>query len=79
MAGETKQPFALVTGASGFVGSALVRRLVREGYRVRAFMRRLVLARLQAELGWKPAIDLDQGMERAAAWLHQSGALNKED
>jgi dihydroflavonol-4-reductase len=34
-----KKPWILVTGASGFIGGALVRRLVERGDRVRAFVR----------------------------------------
>ncbi len=36
---DSAAPFALVTGASGFVGARLVRRLVERGERVKAFVR----------------------------------------
>lgn len=41
----------LVTGASGYVGSRLVRRLVEEGYYVRAFVRELSHISLLEQLG----------------------------
>lgn len=41
----------LVTGASGFLGIHTVRRLVAEGYRVRAFVRKLSNIRKLEELG----------------------------
>lgn len=40
MTGKTKSPLALVTGASGFIGSHLAEGLLREGFRVRALVRR---------------------------------------
>ena len=36
-------PVVLVTGASGFIGSAVVRALLRDGYRVRALCERFPL------------------------------------
>ena len=41
----------LVTGASGFVGLHTVRRLVKEGYKVRAFVRKLSYIKQLEELG----------------------------
>ena len=36
---ECRRPLALVTGASGFIGSELVRKLSLHGYRVRVLLR----------------------------------------
>lgn len=52
---------AFVTGGSGFVGGALIRRLVADGWRVRALARSERSARAVAGSGAEPAMgDLDQ-------------------
>ncbi len=79
----------LVTGAGGFIGSHLVERLVREGHRVRAFVRyngrddRGHLDRLDPDV--RPEIEVNRGdlkdpeaVRRAVAgqeWVLHLGAL----
>jgi nucleoside-diphosphate-sugar epimerase len=62
-------PAAFVTGGSGFVGGALIERLVREGWDVRALARSERAADRVRELGAEPASgDLDdRGSLRAGA------------
>jgi dTDP-glucose 4,6-dehydratase len=67
---------ALVTGAGGFVGSHLVEALVREGYRVRGFVRYTSTARA----GWletlapsaRDALDVVAGDLRDAEAVHRA-------
>ncbi len=49
----------LVTGASGFIGSRLVQRMVRDGARV---------------LAWEPRVGLDEGLARTIDWLRENRA-----
>ena len=58
---ERHGPRVLVTGGTGFVGQAVVRRLIGEGYRVRVLARKLArvdsLADLGAEVFWGDVAD----------------------
>ncbi len=65
-------PRVLVTGATGFVGRALVKALVREGYEVRATTRDLARAPSMPGVEWvrcdvNTAVDLDRAMEGVGA------------
>jgi 2-alkyl-3-oxoalkanoate reductase len=70
----------LVTGASGSLGSAMVRRLVAEGHRVRAFVRRLpepVLEHVDyvvGNLGDPEAVD--RAVDGAGVVIHAGAALS---
>jgi nucleoside-diphosphate-sugar epimerase len=58
---------AFVTGGSGFIGCALVRRLVADGWTVRALARSDASARVVSERGAEPVRgDLDDGASMAA-------------
>jgi nucleoside-diphosphate-sugar epimerase len=58
---------AFVTGGSGFIGGALVRRLVADGWTVRALARSDASARVVSERGAEPVRgDLDDGASMAA-------------
>ena len=62
-------PTAFVTGGSGFVGGALIRRLVRDGWTVRALARSSAAEAAVREAGAEPARgDLNDGaaLERGA-------------
>ncbi|HVJ78750.1 MAG TPA: NAD-dependent epimerase/dehydratase family protein, partial [Hyphomicrobium sp.] len=61
---------AFVTGVSGFVGSAVARRLLDEGFAVRALVRRSSNRANLAGLG----LDVVEGDIRDAAILHQAMA-----
>jgi nucleoside-diphosphate-sugar epimerase len=73
---------AFVTGASGFIGGALTRRLLSEGWRVRALARSDASAEKVASLGAEPARgDLGDpgairaGAERAELAFHAAAAV----
>jgi nucleoside-diphosphate-sugar epimerase len=73
---------AFVTGGSGFIGGALVRRLVGEGWKVRALARSDRSAERLAELGAEPARgDLDDassirsGAEGCEVAFHAAAAV----
>ena len=57
----------LVTGGTGFVGRALVKRLIAEGYAVRVLARKLArvepLIKLGAEISWGDVADLESFSE----------------
>ncbi len=53
MTGTAKSPLALVTGASGFIGSHLAEGLLGEGFRVRA------LVRTTSNLNWLQGLELE--------------------
>ena len=64
---------AFVTGGSGFIGGALVRRLVTDGWTVRALARggawlsapeaTIDITRARNELGYAPVRTIDEGLE----------------
>jgi nucleoside-diphosphate-sugar epimerase len=64
---------AFVTGDSGFIGGALVRRLVADGWTVRALTRgdawlsavetTIDSTRARTELGYAPVRTIDEGLE----------------
>jgi len=71
----------LVTGASGFVGRAVVKRLARDGYEVRAASRRAVVGvpesinvvegiDLTPDFDWDPVVAGCQSIVHAAARVH---------
>lgn len=55
-AGASQHPAVLVTGATGFVGAALLRRLIAAGYQVRTLVRSTAQARMLASWGAQPVI-----------------------
>ena len=58
--GERRRRTAFVTGGSGFIGGRLIRRLVGDGWRVRALARSDAAAAKVADAGAEPARgDLD--------------------
>lgn len=70
---------AFVTGGSGFVGGALIRRLVADGWRVRALARSERSARAVTEAGAEPAMgDLDQ-VDALAAGARGADATTRAD
>jgi nucleoside-diphosphate-sugar epimerase len=75
---------AFVTGGSGFIGGTLIRRLAREGWRVRALARSDKSAAAVAEAGAEPVRgDLDQveamrdGAEGADVAFHAAARLGQ--
>lgn len=58
-------PSAFVTGGSGFIGGALIRRLRHEGWEVRALARSCTIdiTRAREEPGYAPVRTIDEGME----------------
>ena len=63
---------AFVTGGSGFIGGALIRRLVGDGWRVRALARSERSAEALSAAGGEPArgepvVSVDEGLARLAA------------
>lgn len=63
----------LVTGAGGFIASHLVERLLREGARVRAFVR----YNSRDEVGFLREIEQHEGLETVAGDLRNAGALER--
>ena len=75
-----KNPWILVTGATGFIGNALVRRLLARGEHVKAFVRAGASPETLAALmrtRMHPAARMSRGMEPEAAGgsRRDSGAL----
>lgn len=70
----------LVTGSTGFVGRALIRRLVADGYKVRAASRRPVadpvahetvtIGGIDGGTDWRPALEGVDGVVHLAARVH---------
>ena len=82
---EPRGNLVLVTGASGFIGSRVARRLVAEGARVRAIVRRQDAADELAREGIEPIVgelanpsDLHAAVQGAAAVVHVA-ATGTED
>src|SRR5690606_6318889 len=68
------QPTVVVTGGTGFVGGALIAKLLEKGYRVRCFTRDPQGASLPAgvtPVGWD---DVTKGLQEANAVVHLAGA-----
>jgi len=74
-------PHILVTGAGGFIGHPLVKRLVETGHVVRAVDLKLPdyqpspaqsfeLLDLRRVLDWIPQIPLERGLEITDHWVH---------
>src|SRR3954451_4433603 len=81
---EARSRSAFVTGGSGFVGGALVRRLLGDGWRVRALARSERSADKLAILGAEPVRgDLDdteamrQGAEEAELAFHAAASVQQ--
>ncbi|QQG39654.1 MAG: Gfo/Idh/MocA family oxidoreductase [Candidatus Aenigmatarchaeota archaeon] len=79
---DAKRGTVLVTGAAGYLGSAIVERLVKDGYRVRAFVRPLsridALERLGVEIRFgdiRNLADVKDAAKGADAIVHGAAAL----
>jgi nucleoside-diphosphate-sugar epimerase len=73
---------ALVTGGTGFLGKALVTRLVRDGVPVRVLVRRPGQAEAMADLGVEPVLgaitdrdSVDRAVDGASVVFHLAGKL----
>ena len=73
----------LITGANGFIGRALCKRLLADGYQVgkSAAIDRLLgsltidSTKIRRELEWKPPYTMEQGIRETAKWYQKAGEL----
>ena len=72
------QPVVAITGASGFIGQALVRHLGAQGWAVRSISRQNALADSKTDV-WARALDGAQAVVHLAAKAHQVNARVRQD
>ena len=65
---------AVVTGASGKLGAVWTEALIDAGARVAA----LDIAKAVRDLGWRPDVGLQDGIERLWNWVRENRALFEE-